>query len=88
MQPLIDSLNQSSIKPCLIVQLVTLWTLIHLIMVTHAFFKVYWEEEKKINFDKNKAMLSQGVIVYLWIIQDLYYKAENQLTQRFSILEM
>ena len=57
-------------------------------MVTHAFFKVYWEEEKKINFDKNKAMLSQVVIVYLWIIQDLYYKAENQLTQRFSILEM
>ena len=57
-------------------------------MVTHAFFKVCWEEEKKINFDKNKAMLSQGVIVYLWIIQDLYYKAENQLTQRFSILEM
>ena len=57
-------------------------------MVTHAFFKVCWEEEEKINFDKNKAMLSQVVIVYLWIIQDLYYKAENQLTQRFSILEM
>ena len=33
-------------------------------------------------------MLCQVVIVYLWIIQDLYYKAENQLTQRFSILEM
>ena len=57
-------------------------------MVTHAFFKVCREEEKKINFDKNKAMLSQVVIVYLWIIQDLYHKAENQLTQRFSILEM
>ena len=28
-------------------------------------------------------MLCQVVIVYLWIIQDLYYKAENQLTQLF-----
>lgn len=46
------------------------------------------KKKKKINFDKNKAMLCQVVIVYLWIIQDLYYKAENQLTQRFSILEM
>ena len=43
---------------------------------------------KKINFDKNKAMLCQVVVVFLWIIQDLYYKAENQLTQLFSILEM